>query len=134
MAKATPTARRGQTRGSDPIRRAIRILVLAMPLALACTSASVAGPPSREAFVTNQEGNSLSVVDVATMKVVSDIKLGGNPAGIALSGDRKLAYVTAPESKEVFVIDTRSARSSAAFRSAGAHSASPRIRQSPSYM
>ncbi len=60
-----------------------------------------------EALTTNQPADSLSFVDLATMKAVAEIKIGGKPAGIALSPDGAKAYVTAPDSKELVEVDAR---------------------------
>ena len=46
-----------------------------------------------EAFVTNQTGNSLTVVSLGDMKPVAEIAIGGKPAGIAMSADGKFAYL-----------------------------------------
>lgn len=64
-------------------------------------SAAMAG----EALTTNQPADSLSFVDLATMKEVASIEIGGKPAGIALSPDKTKAYVTAPDSKELVEVD-----------------------------
>ncbi len=40
-----------------------------------------------EAFVTNQNDDTLTVVELATLKASDPIKIGGKPAGIAISGD-----------------------------------------------
>jgi YVTN family beta-propeller protein len=61
---------------------------------------------ARTAFTTNQLGDSLSVVDLETLKQVAEIKVGGKPAGIALSPDGTRAYVAAPDSREVVAVDT----------------------------
>ncbi len=58
-----------------------------------------------EALTTNQPADSLSFVDSETMKSVAEIKIGGKPAGIALSPDRRIAYVTAPDGKELIEVD-----------------------------
>jgi YVTN family beta-propeller protein len=104
------TGKEGQTRRSDPIfnalRDGIRVFALALSLAVALAWVPVsAQPASREAFITNQDGNTVSVVDVVTMKAVGEIAVAGNPAGVAMSGDGRFAYVAAPESKELYVID-----------------------------
>ena len=71
---------------------------------------SGAGSAARcsEALTTNQPADSLSFVDLATMKAVAEIKIGGKPAGIALSPDGAKAYVTAPDSKELVEVDAAS--------------------------
>lgn len=58
-----------------------------------------------EAIVTNQPADSVSFVDLDTMKEIARIKAGGKPAGVALSPDKARAYVTAPDSKELIEID-----------------------------
>lgn len=62
--------------------------------------------PASAAYVTNQLGNSLSVVDLAAAKQVAEIPIGGKPAGIALSPDGGRAFVAAPDSREVIAVDT----------------------------
>jgi YVTN family beta-propeller protein len=66
------------------------------------------GSAASAAYVTNQIGNSLSVVDLATEKQVAEIAIGGKPAGIALSPDGRIAYVAAPDGREVIAVDTTS--------------------------
>ena len=63
--------------------------------------------PATEALVTNQGSDSLSFVDLATFKSVAEIKIGGKPAGIAVSADGLQAYVTSPDGKSVAVVDTK---------------------------
>ena len=103
-------------RGPGYAGRALRALVPGMQqvvgsalfaaahvLALVVSSASAAF--CGEAIVTNQLSDSLTVVDTATMKAVAEIKLSGKPAGIALSPGKKIAYVTAPDGKQMFAVD-----------------------------
>ena len=90
-----------------PVTRLIMSLTAAMlgSIAVAVSGASESAKTVSEAFVTNQTGDSLSVVSLSDMKSVAEIAIGGKPAGIAMSPDGKLAYVTSPESKEVVVVD-----------------------------
>lgn len=81
--------------------RALQIMTLALGL----TGAGVA--LSSEALTTNQPADSLSFVDLETMKTVAELKLSGKPAGIALSPDKKFAYVSAPDGKTLFEIDAQ---------------------------
>ncbi len=81
----------------------LRLFSAFLTLALGISGASVAF--CGEAIVTNQPGDSLSVVDTSTMKVLAEIKLSGKPAGIALSPGKKIAYVTAPDGKTLFAVD-----------------------------
>ena len=51
---------------------------------------------AQEAFVTNQNSDNLTVVDLGTLKAVATIPVGGKPAGIAVSRDGRRAFVTSP--------------------------------------
>lgn len=62
---------------------------------------------TREAYVTNQIGNSLSILDVTKMAVSGEIKIDGAPVGIAFSPGGNEAYVTAPDSGDIAVVDTK---------------------------
>ncbi|HET6388001.1 beta-propeller fold lactonase family protein [Hyphomicrobium sp.] len=55
--------------------------------------------------MTDQPSDSVSFVDLKTMKEIGRIKAGSKPAGVALSPDKATAYVTAPDSKELIEID-----------------------------
>lgn len=65
------------------------------------------------AYTTNQNSETLSIVAISdevsddrrAMRVLAEVKVPGKPAGIALSPDRNTIYVTAPEAKELDVID-----------------------------
>src|ERR1700758_2030047 len=70
---------------------------------LNCHPASAA-----EAFITDQTGNEVSVLDLAAKQVVARIPVPGKPAGIAMTRDGKTACVTSTEGKFVAVIDTAS--------------------------
>ncbi|MEE8253668.1 MAG: YncE family protein, partial [Hyphomicrobium sp.] len=87
-----------------------RYAALAVFVIAASTTCAGDEPAPREAFITNQSGQSLSIIDLATFKVVDEIKIGGKPAGIALSSDGKRAFVTAPEGNELVIVDVISRR------------------------
>lgn len=84
---------------NQSLKRGLAVLTLALGM----SGASVAY--CGEAVVTNQPADSVTIVDMSAMKAVAEIKLSGKPAGIALSPDKTLAYVTAPEGKSLFAID-----------------------------
>ncbi|MCB1513731.1 MAG: YncE family protein [Hyphomicrobiaceae bacterium] len=69
--------------------------------------------PTAFAYVTNQGSETVSIVAIGEggekMQVTGEIKVPGKPAGIALSPDRRTVYVTAPEAKELVVIDRATA-------------------------
>ena len=47
---------------------------------------------------------------------MAEIAIGGKPAGIAMSPDGKLAYVTSPESKELVVVDAAARKVASRFK------------------
>lgn len=75
-----------------------------LALALAVFAAALLpGVRAETAFITNDKGNTITVVDLATMAVVKYVEVGRRPRGIALSKDEALLYVclgddTAPSS------------------------------------
>src|SRR3954453_9051653 len=62
--------------------------------------------PTHEAYVTNAEGNSVSVIDTATNEITATIPVGLNPAAVVISGDGTRAYVINSGSTSLWVIDT----------------------------
>ena len=74
-----------------------------------CVSAALCRAASgAEAFITDQTGDEVSVLDLGLKQVVARIPVTGKPAGIAMARDGRTAYVTSPEGKYVSVIDTAS--------------------------
>ncbi len=74
---------------------------------LACVYAAFVGsaPASgAEAFITDQTGDEVSVLDLGSEQVVARIPVLGKPAGIAMARDGRTAYVTSTEGKHVLVI------------------------------
>jgi len=61
-------------------------------------------PHTACAYITNYEGNRVSVVDLATNTVTSSIEVGYGPYGVAVSPDGKTVYVAA-EYGGISVID-----------------------------
>ncbi len=47
------------------------------------------------AYVSNEKGNSISVIDTDKMETIATIKTGQRPRGIEVSRDGKLVYVAA---------------------------------------
>ncbi len=58
-----------------------------------------------EAFITEQGGDAVSVLDLSTRKIVARMQVDGKPAGIGMAHDGRFAYVTSPDGKFVSVID-----------------------------
>jgi YVTN family beta-propeller protein len=78
-------------------------------LALALTLACLLAPPSaraQNAYITNQNPNTVSVIDTATDTVIATIPVGVTPVGVAVSPDGSKVYVTNVSDTTVSVIDT----------------------------
>lgn len=100
-----PLSPGGEGAGLRSTRSLALLAQLAFIIVFCSLSPALAGERAGEAIVTNQLSDSVSVVDTATMKTVGEIKLLGKPAGIALSPEKKIAFVTAPDGKILFEID-----------------------------
>jgi YVTN family beta-propeller protein len=74
-----------------------------IPLCLFDTKECTGGP---SLYVTNVNGDSVSVIDTAKNEVTTTIPVGRSPRGIAISPDGATAYVTAATDDEVTVVDT----------------------------
>jgi|SRR5712671_4242095 len=77
-------------------------------LALALTLACLLGPAStraQNAYITNWNSNTVSVIDTATNAVSATIPVGPTPMGVAVSPDGSKVYV-ANELHDVSAIDT----------------------------
>src|ERR1700733_6698516 len=59
------------------------------------------------AYVTNEKGNSISVIDTDTLAVTKTLAVGQRPRGIALSPDGKELYICASDDDTIQVIDTK---------------------------
>jgi YVTN family beta-propeller protein len=59
------------------------------------------------AYITNQGSHDISVIDVASDKVVSTIAVGKSPAGVVAVSAVGKVFITNPESRNVSVIDMR---------------------------
>ena len=55
------------------------------------------------AYVTNEKGNSVSVIDSATMAVTATWKVGRRPRGVTLSKDGKELFVCASDDDRIDV-------------------------------
>ena len=63
-------------------------------------------PDGREIYVTNVGGETVSVIDNATLTVIATIPVGKRPWHVAITPDGAWAYVSNSQSKSVSVIDT----------------------------
>ena len=77
-----------------------------LPQAMAASFASAAGPDSINAYVTNINTSSVSVIDTGTNTAIATIPVGLAPRGVAISPDWTRLYVANLSSRTVSVIDT----------------------------
>ena len=59
------------------------------------------------AYITNEKGNSISVIDLDKLEVTHTVKVGQRPRGIALSKDDALMFVCLGDDDTIAVIDTK---------------------------
>src|SRR5436309_15865289 len=59
------------------------------------------------AYVTNEKGNSISVIDLDNLEVTHTVKTGQRPRGIALSKDGALMFVCLGDDDTIAIIDTK---------------------------
>ncbi len=57
-------------------------------------------------FVSNEKGNSISVVDGDSLTLTKEVKVGQRPRGIVLSPDGKYLYIAASDDDTVQILDT----------------------------
>lgn len=63
------------------------------------------GAISNEAFIADQGGSQVTVIDVQTNAIIATIDVGANPIGIAVTPDRSEVFVTNASSGNVSVIE-----------------------------
>jgi YVTN family beta-propeller protein len=82
--------------------------LLASTGGLSCATSRSTEKPAAPAriYVTNQQDNTVSVIDGATHKVVATVPVGVSPAHLAVSGDRKFIYIANTGSNTVSVLAT----------------------------
>ncbi len=75
-------------------------------LSLALTAAMAAPAQAGKAFVSNERGNTVTVIDTETWEVLTEFPGGNRPRGITISPDGKTLYVCASDDNIVRVFDT----------------------------
>jgi PQQ-dependent catabolism-associated beta-propeller protein len=71
--------------------------------------AGAVGPAQAlEIFVSNEKGNSISIIDGAALEVIEEVAVGNRPRGIALSRDGRFLYICASDDNTIEVMDTAS--------------------------
>src|SRR5439155_4413394 len=56
-------------------------------------------------YVANEEGSSLSIIDIAQNIIVHEVPTGAEPEGVLISEDRKTLYVTSEVGDLVHLVD-----------------------------
>lgn len=98
-ASARPRRQRGRLRAALATTSAVTLLAIT-------GTAAHAGAATRDLYVANLRGNTVSVVDPTTDTVVATIPVGSFPFGVAVSPDGSQAWVANDGSNDVSVIST----------------------------
>ena len=77
-----------------------------VPVGLDPVSVRVRG--NAEAWVVNQVSDSVSVIDLATLRVTRTIAIGDEPADVVFAGSPQKAFVTLNVAEKVAVVDAAS--------------------------
>ena len=85
---------------------------------------SVRARSNTEAWVVNQISDSVSVVDLTTLRVTRTISVGDEPADVAFAGSPQRAFVSLPLTSSVVVLDPANAATAA--QTVAIQGASPR--------
>ena len=65
---------------------------------------------ARTIYVSNEKGNTISIVDGDTLELVQEVPVGERPRGIVLSPDGKFLYICASDDDTVQIMDTATPR------------------------
>jgi len=79
----------------------------AVALALLASLGALSPAWATTAYITNEKGNSISVIDVDKLEVTRTIKTGQRPRGIALSKDGGEMFVCLGDDDTIAIIDTK---------------------------
>jgi YVTN family beta-propeller protein len=92
------------------VRQILAWLTAVFVLFCPSMSSGAAEEPTRKLYVDNTGGDTVSVIDLATRKVIGAIPVGRHPHGIGVSPDRRRLYVSVEDTRAVVVIDTATDR------------------------
>ncbi len=91
----------------------MRIVLLTLLLGMALNSAAATG----RVFVSNEKGDSVSVIDTQTNQVIKTIAVGKRPRGVGLAPDGSAVYVAISGENHIAVIDPNSLKVTGQFPS-----------------
>ncbi|RKZ70298.1 MAG: PQQ-dependent catabolism-associated beta-propeller protein, partial [Gammaproteobacteria bacterium] len=70
-------------------------------------SQNILAEPTGRIFITNEKGNTVSVINGETLEVESEIAIGERPRGIGISPDGTEVYVAVSEENLIAVFDPK---------------------------
>ena len=82
--------------------------VAVVTVATAAVAVMTSTAQALELFVTNEKGNSVTIVDGTTLEVLASVPVGNRPRGIVISPDGKYVYICASDDDEIQIFDTAS--------------------------
>lgn len=82
--------------------RMLDLLWSALAFSLAFAAPAAAGT----AFISNEKDNTITVLDIDTMKVIKTVPVGKRPRGMVLSPDHKTLFICAGDDNRLDVMDT----------------------------
>ncbi len=91
---------------SRPAQGACRRALLSAAL-LGELFAMSSGANAETAYITNEKGNSISVIDLDKLEVVKTVPVGQRPRGITLSKDETEMYVCLGDDDTIAIVDTK---------------------------
>lgn len=86
-------------------RQGILLLAMAFWCLLLCMPSSCA--QDLRLYVGNSRGDDVSVVDLTSLKVIGDVKLGDRVHGVAVQPDGKRLFVTVESDHTLRIVDTK---------------------------
>ena len=86
----------------------MKILQTALVLLVTSLSFNTYAEPTGRIFVTNEKGNTLSVINGSSLEVEATVDIGDRPRGIGLSPDGSELYVAVSEENKIKVVDPKS--------------------------
>ena len=92
-------------RGAHPAARQSRFRGCRLMASMALAGSAATAAPY--AYITNQGSHDVSVIDIATQRVVATVPVGRSPAGVVASSRAGQVFVSNPDSKTISVIDMR---------------------------
>lgn len=86
----------------------MKLLKSVIVFLLTISAITVAAAPTGRIFVTNEKGDSISVINGSTLDVEATIDIGERPRGIGLSPDGNELYIAVSEENKIKVVDPKS--------------------------